>query len=234
VLKSENDRLRSQVDRLSQDLSDARNRLNDLQSQYSSTSSKVEAYERAERDKQQAEARRGDFAALQAGIAGIASVKPSANGFTATLPDTFFVPNQTTLHVRVKSRMGSLASVISAHRDANFIIEGHSDARPNADGFAMARAQAVADYLAALGVSRSSFRVEARGANAPVSSKKTVAARPQTVGLSLCSSVRCERNAFEDTCHNSVVPFWLHSDRGQSTRNHRAVYRKSQEGNGER
>jgi len=177
VLKSENDRLRSQIDRLSQDLNDARNRLNDLQSQYSSTSSKVEAFERAERDKQQVEARRSDFAALQAGIASIANVKPSANGFTATLPDTFFVPNQTTLHVRMKSRMDSLASVIAAHRDANFIIEGHSDARPNADGFALARAQAVADYLAALGVSRSSFRVESRGANAPVSSKKTVAAR---------------------------------------------------------
>ena len=184
VLKSDNDRLKEQVDRLSRDLSDARNRLNDLQSQYSSTnaqlnatSSRVEAMERAEREKQQAETRRSDFAALQAAIAGLANVKASSNGFTATLPDTFFVPNQTTLHIRVKSRMDALASVIAAHRDASFIIEGHSDARPNADGFALARAQAVADYIAALGVSRSSFRVESRGATAPISIKKTVAAR---------------------------------------------------------
>jgi outer membrane protein OmpA-like peptidoglycan-associated protein len=184
MLKSENDRLRDQVDRLSKDLGDARNRINDLQSQYSSTnaqlsatSSKVEAMERTEREKQQAEARRSDFSALQSGIAGLSNVKPSSNGFTAILPDTFFVPNQTTLHVRVKSRMDSLASVIAAHRGATFIIEGHSDARPNADSFALARAQAVADYLAALGVSRSSFRVESRGATAPISTKKTVAAR---------------------------------------------------------
>jgi outer membrane protein OmpA-like peptidoglycan-associated protein len=133
--------------------------------------------ERAERDKQQAEARRSDFAALQAGVGGLANTKPSSNGFTATLPDTFFVPNQTTLHIRVKTRMDALASVIAAHRDATFIIEGHSDARPDAEGFALARAQAVADYLAALGVSRSSFRVESRGATAPSSTKKTVAAR---------------------------------------------------------
>src|SRR5262249_55246271 len=184
VLKSENDRLRSQLDRLTQDLSDARNRLNDLQSQYSSTtaqltatSSKVEAMERADREKQQLEARRSDFAALQAGVAGLANVKANSNGFIATLPDTFFVPNQTTLHVRVKSRMDALASVIAAHRAATFIIEGHCDARPNADSFALARAQAVADYLAALGVSLSSFKVESRGATVTVSTKKTIAAR---------------------------------------------------------
>jgi OOP family OmpA-OmpF porin len=73
--------------------------------------------------------------------------------------------------------MDSLASVIAAHRDATFIIEGHSDSRPNAEGFALARAQAVADYLAALGVPRSSFRVESRGATAPISAKKTIAGR---------------------------------------------------------
>jgi len=183
-LRSENDRLRGQVDRLNQDLTDARGRISDLQSQNSSyttklneTSSRVEAMERAEREKQQAEARRRDFAALQAGIAGLATVKPSANGFIATLSDTFFVPNQTALQLRAKSKMDSLANLIAAHRDAVFTIESHTDARPNADGFALGRAQAVADYLAALGVPRSSFRVESRGATVPMSTGKTLAAR---------------------------------------------------------
>lgn len=183
-LKSESDRLRGQVDRLNQDLTDARGRITDLQSQNSTytaklneTASRVETMERAEREKQQAEARRRDFAALQAGVAALATVKPSGNGFIATLSDTFFVPNQTALQLRVKSKMDALASLIAAHRDAAFTIEGHADARPTADSFALGRAQAVADYLAALGVPRSSFRVESRGASVPISTRKTLAAR---------------------------------------------------------
>ena len=183
-LKSENDRLHNQVDRLSQDLTEARGRISDLQSQYSSTTAKlsetstrVEAMERAEREKQKAEARRRDFAALQAGVAALVTVKPNGSGFVATLADSFFVPSQTTLHVRAKSKMDALASLISAHPDAAFAIEGHCDVRPNADSFALTRAQAVADYLAALGVTRGSFRVESRGATVPISTRKTLAAR---------------------------------------------------------
>jgi outer membrane protein OmpA-like peptidoglycan-associated protein len=183
-LRSENDRLRNDVDRLNQDLTAARRQISDLQTQYSSTtarltetSSRVEAMERAEREKQMAEARRRDFAALQASIAAIATVKPSGTGFVATLPDSFFLPNQATLHVRAKSKMDSLAGVIAAHRDVTFVIEGHSDSRANADSFALGRAQAVADYLAALGVARNSFRVESRGSAFPISTRKTIAAR---------------------------------------------------------
>jgi outer membrane protein OmpA-like peptidoglycan-associated protein len=183
-LKSENDRLRNEVDRLNQDLTEARGRISDLQSQYSSTkaslnetSSKVAEMERIEREKQQAEARRRDFEALRASVAAVLTIKPSGNGFVATLPDSYFVPNLTTLHVRAKSKMDALGSVIASHRDATFVIEGHADARPNADAFALARAQAVADYLAALGVSRTNIRVESRGATVPISTRKTLAAR---------------------------------------------------------
>ena len=183
-LKSENDRLRGDVGRLNQDLTEARGRISDLQSQYSSTTAKlsetstrVEAMERAEREKQLVEARRRDFAALQAGVAAILTVKPTGNGFSATLGDSFFVPNQTTLHVRVRSKMDALGRMIAAHPDATLTIESHSDARPNAEGFALARAQAVADYLAALGVPRGSLRVESRGATVPISTRKTLAAR---------------------------------------------------------
>jgi outer membrane protein OmpA-like peptidoglycan-associated protein len=183
-LRSENDRLRSEVSRLSQDLAEARGRISDLQAQYSSasaklneTSSRVEAMERAEREKQLAEARRREFASLQAGVAALATIRPTGTGFIATLSDWFFVPNQTTLHVRAKSKMDALGNLLAAHRDATFVIEGHSDARRDADSFAMGRAQAVADYLAALGVSRTNFKIESRGASVPVSTGKTAAAR---------------------------------------------------------
>jgi outer membrane protein OmpA-like peptidoglycan-associated protein len=183
-MKSENERLRGQVDRLNQDLTEARARISDLQTQYSSASAKltdassrVESMERAEREKQQAEARRRSFAELQAGIAAIATVRPSGNGFIATLSDSFFVPNQTALQLKSKAKMDALANLVAAHRETVFTIEGHTDARANADSFALGRAQSVADYLAALGVPRTNFRVESRGATVPISTRKTLAAR---------------------------------------------------------
>jgi outer membrane protein OmpA-like peptidoglycan-associated protein len=183
-LKNENDRLRNEVDRLTQELNQARSTIQDLQTQYSSTSAKlsetatrVETMERMEREKQQAESRRRDFAALQSALAGIVTVKANGNGFTAILPDLFFVPNQAQLALRAKSKIDAVAQTIAAHPDAAFAIEGHSDARAAADSFALGRAQAVADYIAALGVSRTSLKVESRGATVPLSTRKTVAAR---------------------------------------------------------
>jgi outer membrane protein OmpA-like peptidoglycan-associated protein len=184
TLKNENDRLRNEVDRLSQELNQSRATIQDLQSQYSSataklteTATRVETMEKMEREKQQAEARRRDFAALQAALAGIVTVKASGNGFTAVLPDLFFVPNQTQLALRAKSKIDAIAQTIAAHPDALFAIEGHSDVRATADSFALGRAQAVADYIAALGVSRTSFKVESHGSMVPLSTKKTIAAR---------------------------------------------------------
>jgi outer membrane protein OmpA-like peptidoglycan-associated protein len=183
-LRADNDRLQGEIERLSQDLASARSRVSELQSQYSTTnaklvdaSSRADAMEREARERELAEARRRDIAELQAVIAGIAQVRAMGGGFVAVLPDTYFVPNQTTLHVRVKTKMDALAQSLAAHKDVVFTIEGHSDARPNADGFALARAQAVGDYIAAFGVSRTNFRVESRGATAPLSTKKTIAAK---------------------------------------------------------
>jgi outer membrane protein OmpA-like peptidoglycan-associated protein len=183
-LKNDNERLRNEVDRLSQELGQARSTIQDLRTQYSSTTAKlsetasrVESMERVEREKQQAEARRREFSALQSTLAGIVTVKASGNGFVAILPDVFFVPNQTTLALRAKSKIDALAQALAAHPEAVFAIEGHSDARPAADSFALGRAQAVADYIAALGVPRTNFKVESRGALAPLSTRKTIAAR---------------------------------------------------------
>ena len=183
-LKSENDRLRNEVDRLSQELNQSRATIQDLQSQYSSTTAKltetatrVETMEKMEREKQQAEARRRNFAALQSALAGLVTVKASGNGFTAILPDLFFVPNQSQLALRAKAKIDAVAQTLAAHPDAAFAIEGHSDARAAAESFALGRAQAVADYIAALGVSRTNFKVESRGAMIPLSTKKTIAAR---------------------------------------------------------
>ena len=184
-LRSENDRLRAEVDRLTQSLSEAQSRIQDLQSQNSANATKLnenntrlEAIERAERERRDAEARRRRFEELRAAIGSVLTVKPTANGFVAVIPDSLFIPNQAALHLRAKSKMDALGQALAAHKEiAVFTIEGHADQRVNADDFARARAQAVADYLAAFGLSSTTFKVESRGATVPVSTQRTLAAR---------------------------------------------------------
>jgi flagellar motor protein MotB len=184
-LKIENDRLRQENERLNQSFNDAQARIQELTAQNSSTAAKLnentsrlEAVERAERERREAEARRRSFEELRAAVGSIFTVKPTTNGFVVVIPDNLFITNQTTLHLRAKTKMDALGQALAAHKDtAVFTIEGHSDQRPNADDFAMGRAQAVADYVAAFGVSNSNFKVESRGASVPVSKGRTVAAR---------------------------------------------------------
>jgi outer membrane protein OmpA-like peptidoglycan-associated protein len=179
-LQNENDRLRQEVDRLSRQLEDARSQITNLQTQYSTasaklteTTSRIESIERADQEKREREARRRDFAELQDTLSRIATVRPNGNGFVVVLPDTFFVANQTTLALRVKSKMDALGQAVAAHPDVVFTIEGHSDPRPTAETFALGRAQAVADYIAAFMGSRTNFRVESRGSSIPAASSKT-------------------------------------------------------------
>ncbi len=185
-LQNENEKIREENARLSRELGDTKGQLNNLQTQVATqnarineATSRVESLQKQEQDRRLAEARRKDFEALQASLSSIVTVKSNGNGFVALLPDNFFVTNQTSLALRAKAKFDALAQVLAAHPDAVFTIEGHSDTRPTAEVFASGRAQAVADYIAAIGVSRTNFKVESRGASMPVSSAKTLAAKAQ-------------------------------------------------------
>jgi outer membrane protein OmpA-like peptidoglycan-associated protein len=184
-LRSENERLRAEAERLNQSLNEAQAKIQDLLSQNTATSarlnenaSRLESIERAERERRETEARRRSFEELRVAIGSILAVKPTSNGFVAVIPDTLFIPNQATLHLRAKAKMDALGQALAAHKDmAVFTIEGHSDARANADEFAMGRAQAVADYIAAFGLPSTNFKIESRGASVPLSTKRTLAAK---------------------------------------------------------
>ncbi|MBI3653342.1 MAG: OmpA family protein [Acidobacteria bacterium] len=185
-LQNENDRLHEENARLVRELNDTKMQLSTLQSQVAAqnlkineAASRTEALERAEREREKAEARRRDFVALQAALSSIVTVKPNGNGFIAILPDHFFVTNQSSLALKAKAKIDALAQTLAAHPDVVFSIEGHSDNRPNAELLASGRAQAVAEYVAASGVSRTNFKVESRGASMPISTAKTLAAKAQ-------------------------------------------------------
>ncbi len=185
-LTAENDRIRDENNRLLKELNDTKNQVSSLQSQFTSANAKLsdftnrfDSMEKAERERRQLETRRRDFEALQSSLSSIVTVKPTGNGFIAVLPDNFFVTNQTALAMRVKAKVDALSQALAAHPDAVFIIEGHSDMRTNAEELAYGRAQAFADYVAALGVSRTNFKIESRGASMPISTAKSGAAKAQ-------------------------------------------------------
>ena len=186
TLRSENNQLREESQRQSRELADAKGRINTLQSQFNSANQKlmeftnrVDEMSRKEEDRKKAEDRRRNFDSLQSTLSSLVTVKMNGNGFVAILPDSFFVTNQTSLALKVKAKIDALSQALAAHPDALFTIEGHSDARANADDFALGRAQSVADYIAAYGVPKANFKVETRGSSLPVSTSKTVAARAQ-------------------------------------------------------
>jgi flagellar motor protein MotB len=183
-LKAENDRLRSELNRVNRDLADARSQLSTLQSQYSSAASslndatsRLTAIEREARERAEAESRRRAFADLQSAVSRIVTVKTVDGGFVAVLPDTFFVANKADLALKVKSKMDALAQAIASNNQFSFTIEGHSDARPGADGFALGRAQSVAAYVEAYHIPSTNYRVESRGSTVPAVKGKTLRAK---------------------------------------------------------
>jgi outer membrane protein OmpA-like peptidoglycan-associated protein len=177
LLRQENERLRAENDRLNHELQDARSRMADVNARLSETTSRLEAMERAEREKREAEARRRQLATLQSLLSQIVATKPSGDGFIAVLPDSFFVAGKTDLALRIKPKIAQLAKALAAYPGVRFTIVGHSDPRRAAEAEALGRAQAVGDYLAALGVSRSNFKVESRGDTEPIASNKTLRGR---------------------------------------------------------
>ncbi|HWC76004.1 MAG TPA: OmpA family protein, partial [Blastocatellia bacterium] len=191
-LIADNNRLEDELDRIKRDFAAATTRITNLESQLSGAmsrlgdvTSKAEAAERAEQERARSEAKRRDFAALQAELSRILNVKPNSNGFVASLTDNFFVSNQTSLALPVKAKMDALGRALAQHPDVMFTVEGHSDERPTAEDFALGRAQSVAEYIAAFGVSRTNFKVESRGAGVPIAQGRaaTVRAKNRRVEL---------------------------------------------------
>jgi outer membrane protein OmpA-like peptidoglycan-associated protein len=178
-LQSEKEQLQAENEKLNKQLAEARGQVGDYETKLASANSKAEAAERAEHERREADARRNEYASVQSELARVLTVKPNEIGFAATLPDSYFVANRTDLALRVKSKMDTLAQILSTHPNVTFMIEGFSDTRPGAEEFALGRAQAVGDYIAAVGVAKNNFKVESRGDADPISRAKTLKARAE-------------------------------------------------------
>jgi outer membrane protein OmpA-like peptidoglycan-associated protein len=93
-----------------------------------------------------------------------------------------FTSGSAVLSQQVRPDLDKVAATLVEHSDTTVNVVGHADSSGNAAAnreLARRRAQAVADYLADRGVSRTRMRVESRGDLAPIADNRTEAGRAQ-------------------------------------------------------
>ncbi|HYM00872.1 MAG TPA: OmpA family protein, partial [Blastocatellia bacterium] len=164
TLQNENDDLKGDNEKLSKQLAGAQAQIATLQGQLSDASSKLSteatraaAAERDIRETKEAENRRRDFDRFRTDLSAILTVKPSSDGFAATIPDSYFLANRTELNRRVKEKMDEIGKLLADHPNVKFTVQGYWDASANAEILGLGRAKAVGDYIAAFGIPKDSF-----------------------------------------------------------------------------
>ncbi len=80
------------------------------------------------------------------------------------------------LRAEAKENLSKLAKILKKYPDTNILIEGHTDATGSEEHnleLSRARAQAVANYLAGLGVDATRFTIMGYGESQPIASNET-------------------------------------------------------------
>lgn len=87
-----------------------------------------------------------------------------------------FDVNKATLKEESKRELERLAAILNKYEDTNILLEGHTDSTGPEDynmDLSIRRAQAVANYLASLGVNPTRFTVMGYGETQPIASNDT-------------------------------------------------------------
>lgn len=87
-----------------------------------------------------------------------------------------FDVNRATLKEESKSQLERLATVLNKYEDTDILLEGHTDSTGPDDynlDLSIRRAQAVANYLASLGVNPTRFTVMGYGEDQPIATNET-------------------------------------------------------------
>ncbi|MGQ9604507.1 MAG: OmpA family protein [bacterium] len=87
-----------------------------------------------------------------------------------------FDVNKATLKEESKRQLERLATILSKYEDTNILLEGHTDSTGPEDynlDLSIRRAQAVANYLASLGVNPTRFTVMGYGEDQPIATNDT-------------------------------------------------------------
>ena len=119
------------------------------------------------------------FDSLNQMLAPVATVREDPRGFKVVLPDSLFNANGS-LKATAAAKLNPIAGVLLGQPSAEFMIEGYLDDRGQPDAIlqtSQLRAQAIAEFLAAAGISSDRFKVTGYGSANPLASNKTLKGR---------------------------------------------------------
>jgi outer membrane protein OmpA-like peptidoglycan-associated protein len=120
------------------------------------------------------------FRTLSEMLKPLGTLQSDSRGFKLVLPDSLFVAQKATLGPKSASKLNPIAAVILSQPSVQFVIESYTDDRTGEDGgmqMSEERGRAIGDFLAAVGIDPSRFRVTGYGSASPVASNKTVRGR---------------------------------------------------------
>lgn len=108
------------------------------------------------------------------------ALQPVAEGSEVILRNVFFKTGSARLDERSGNELRQLAVLLNARPGIRILIHGHTDSRGEESAnlsLSQARAEAVRDYLIALGISRERLQAEGHGESAPIAENDTAEGR---------------------------------------------------------
>lgn len=139
----------------------------------------AEAEARIEEARLVAELAQAERDALQSELADL-KARPTERGLVLTIGDVLFEVNKADLIAGATNNLKPLVTAMETRPDQNLIIEGHTDSTGTRDynlGLSMRRAQAVADFLTANGISENRITTRGLGPDVPVAGNDTSTGR---------------------------------------------------------
>ena len=196
-LTSQNKDLQSQNARLSEDLGRTKGELDAAMAKIAAVENE-RAAENTERDKQLKVAQlKANEPQLMASLKALGSVTKTDRGIVLTLPETLWTGARSTTFVpQADGKLTLLAEALNGNPDYRITIESHTDNSGDPDQIQTLtdkRSYAVADRLAALGVTEGRIVAKGYGASVPVAPNTTVANRAKNRRLVVVLSLPTEQ-----------------------------------------
>jgi outer membrane protein OmpA-like peptidoglycan-associated protein len=119
---------------------------------------------------------------LQNELSRLASTRSDQRGLIVTLPGIFFDTGKSQLKPGAKNTLSKIAAQLKTSPNVTIAVEGHTDSIGSEETNAKlstARANAVREYLASVGIPDARVTATGRGEGSPVATNETAAGRQQ-------------------------------------------------------
>lgn len=173
--------LRAELGKLREDFGLAKNEAENAKNQLA----RIEADRQAEQQRQQESNRQAELMAnqglLMQSLRRFGTVVQNERGIVLTLPENFFSTSRvSTFAPSAEPKLTGLGEVLAANGDYKIVVESHTDNKgtpEELESLTQQRAQAIADKIAALGVTQNRMEIKGYGASLPIAPNTTNANR---------------------------------------------------------